>query len=255
MRASCAAGLEPIDPREDHLLDGRRDLHGDLVVETPAAALVMYQRARVGQRSDELLEEERVALGGLEDPPLDLGGQRVVADERVQQLAAGVAGQRLEGQLARPVRQLARRRLLHRQAMVVALRPRREDQKERVVLGVDRQQPQELKRGRVRPVEVLERDDDGAVDRQARRQRAHHLERAVLERLGRELGEAGLDVGLQREAEQRAEVRVDLGGAFGEQLVDVSAERHPHPQLRLVGQTPSHERRRSRNGQYGIDSP
>ena len=63
-------------------------------------SLVVHERPGVDERPDELLEEERVALGGLEDPALHVGGQRAVADERVQQLAAGVARQRLERDLA-----------------------------------------------------------------------------------------------------------------------------------------------------------
>jgi hypothetical protein len=84
-------GPEPVDARHDHLLDGRRDLDGDLVIEPPPLVRA-HERARVGERAHELLEEERVALGRLEDPPFHLGGHRAFTDERVQKLTSGVAG-------------------------------------------------------------------------------------------------------------------------------------------------------------------
>ena len=209
---------------------------GDLVVEPPAALVVVHERARVGERAHELLQEERVALGRLEDPLLDVGRQRAGADERVQELAAGVARQRVERELARAVRQLAAHVLLQPPRAVVALGPRGDDEQQGRRVGVAGQPLQELERRGVGPVQVLDRDRDGAVGGEAREQGAHHLERAVLEGLGRELREAGLDVGLQREPEQRAEVRVDVGRALAEQLVDLPAERDAHPELGLVGQ-------------------
>jgi len=74
-------GLEPVDPGEDHPLDRRRDLDLDLVVEPPSLTLA-HERARVHERPDELLEEERVALGVLEDPSLHVVGQRAGPDQR-----------------------------------------------------------------------------------------------------------------------------------------------------------------------------
>ena len=56
----------------------------DRVVEAPAAVVVAHERAGVDERADELLEEERVALGRLEDPPLHLGRERSAPDQRVR---------------------------------------------------------------------------------------------------------------------------------------------------------------------------
>ena len=97
--------VEPVDPREDHLLHGRRDLDLDVVIEAPTV-LVPDERARIGQRADELLEEERVAVGVLEDPLLHVVGQRALADERAEQVEARVARQRLQRHLGRPMREL-----------------------------------------------------------------------------------------------------------------------------------------------------
>ena len=93
------AGIQPVDARQDDLLDRGRHLERR-VVDEPPALLVVHHRTGIHERPDQLLQEERIALGGFEDPALHVGGQRVVADERVQQLAAGVAGQRLQRRIA-----------------------------------------------------------------------------------------------------------------------------------------------------------
>ncbi len=233
----CRVG-EPVDAGEDHLLHGGWDLHGHLVVEPPAAPVVANEGAGVGERPDDLLQEERVSLGRLQDAALGLGRQRAGSHEGVQQLATGITRQGVEGDLPDPVRQLPRHVLLEPPCAVVALGPSGHQQQERLGVGVGGQPLQELQRGGVRPVQVLDRDGDGSVSRQTGRQRAHDLERAVLQRLGRQLCQTSCDVGLQREAEQCAEVGVEVDGSVAEQLVEPTAERDPHPQLGLVAEHP-----------------
>src|SRR4051794_13977950 len=77
--------VEAVDAREDHLLDRRRDLHLDRVVEAPAL-LAVHERAGVDEGADELLQEERVALRRLDDAALHLLRERSLADERVEEL-------------------------------------------------------------------------------------------------------------------------------------------------------------------------
>ena len=161
-------GLQAVDPGEDDLLDGRRDLDLDRVVEPPPLALA-HERPRVHERPHELLEEERVPLGRLEDPPLHLVRQGPGPDERVEQFAVGVARERLERDLAGPVRELARRALLHAPGRVVAFGSGGQDEQQRGRLGVLQQAFEQLERGRVGPVEVLEDDEDRPVLRQTRR--------------------------------------------------------------------------------------
>jgi hypothetical protein len=88
------AGIQPVDPRDDDFLDGRRDLDLDLVVEPPAVVLV-HERAGIDQRPDDLLEEEGIALGRLEDPPLHLRRELEPADQRAEELPPAAARQRL----------------------------------------------------------------------------------------------------------------------------------------------------------------
>ena len=134
--------------------------------------VVVHERAGVDERADELLEEERIALGGLEDPPLHVGGQRAVADRaraaargRRRRTAPRASSSRVRCGSSRATSSFTRH------ARVVALRPRREDEQERAS-SVSREQPfEELQRRRVGPVQVLERDRDGSVLREAREQR------------------------------------------------------------------------------------
>src|SRR5439155_20215730 len=64
------------------------------------------------------------------------------------------------------------------------------------------------------------------------------LERAVLERLGRELGEPRGGVGLEREAEQRAEVGVEPELAVADERRERAPERDANPQLGIVRARP-----------------
>ena len=141
-----------------------------------------------------------------------------------------------------PVRELAGHLLLHAPRRVVALQPGRQDQQERRGLRVGEQPLEQLQRRRVGPVQVLEHDRHRAVLREPRDQLADDLERPILQRFGRELGETFRGVGLERQPQQRRQVRRDLGRASAEEPLDHPAERDADPQLRLV-----RERRRSRH--------
>ncbi len=136
-------GREPVDPRQDHLLDGRRDLDDDVVVEAPAVVLV-HQRAGVCERAHELLQEEWVPLGRLQDPSFHLMGKGAGADQGMQELAARVAREGLKRDLARAVREIAGGDLLHAPGRVVALGAHREHQEQGRRLGVGEQPLEQL---------------------------------------------------------------------------------------------------------------
>jgi len=132
------------------------------------------------------------------------------------------------------VRDLAGRELVDPPRRVIAFRPLRDDQQHRRVFGERDERLGELHRCRVGPVEVLEQDEDRAVLGETRQERCDDLERPVLERLGGELGQPGLGVGLEGQIEQRAQVRVDLGCPLAEEGLEVTAEGDPHAQLRSI---------------------
>ncbi len=226
---------EAVDAGEDDLLDGRWDLDVDRVVESPDLRLA-DERADVDEGPDDLLEEERVALGRLEDAALHLRGQGGPADEGAQELPSGVARERVERDLAGAVGKLACGRLLDPPGVMVALGAAGQHEEQGRHLRVDEEPLKELERGGVGPVQVLEGDRDGSVLGQAHDQGPEHLERPVLQRLRRKLLESVVRVGLERQAEHRAEVGVDLEDAVAEQPRDAPAKRHAHPELRLVRQ-------------------
>src|SRR5204862_7582635 len=112
-----------------HLLNRRRDLHIDRVLEAPALSVV-DERAAVDEGADELLQEEGVPLRGLDDASLHLRRERSLSDERVEELPAGVAGERLQRELARAMGKLALGVLLDAPGRVVALRPSRQHEQQ-----------------------------------------------------------------------------------------------------------------------------
>jgi hypothetical protein len=68
----------------------------------------------------------------------------------------------------------------------------------------------------------------------ARDQLADDLERPVLHRFGRELGQARGGFSLERQAEHGAEIRVDLEHPLAEEALDLAPQRDAQPQLRFL---------------------
>ena len=210
-----------------------------LVVEPPAASSVAA-RARRRRRASGRAPRGRTGCPrpSLEHALLELGRQRPRADERVR------AARARRRRTAPPARARAcrcgnsrGRMLAQRPRRVVALRPLREHEQDR---GAPRSRPSSRSASCSEVGSAQCRSSSATHDRavlgQPREQLADDLERAVLQRLGRELGEARARLGLEREPEQRAEVRVDLVGARSPN--SCSSRRRSadaHAQLGLVG--------------------
>ena len=229
----AALGGEAVDAREDHLLDRRRHVDRDVVVEAPAGR-GQLQRAGVDERAHELLEEERVALGLREQPPLEVGGQRALADERQQQLALGVAGERLELDRVQPVRQLPRGLLAHRPRGVVGVGALRDDQQDGRVLGHRQQLLGQLQRRLVGPVDVFEHEHDRALRRRASRAGGGRPRRCGTAAPPARARRGARGTRARGQAEQRREVRVVVVGALAGELVERAAQREPRAQLGVV---------------------
>ena len=135
----------------------------------------------------------------------------------------------MEGELAGQVRILAERELAEAPGGVVALVPLGDDERDRRLLGEAKELLAELHRRRVGPVQVLERHHDGPVLGEAAQHGRDDLEGLVLERLRRELGQVRRGLRLEGQAEQGAQVRVDLVSPVREERVDVAAQRDPKP--------------------------
>ena len=219
---------EAVDPREQELFDRRRDLHRDVVVEAVTARLA-DERARLEERADELLEVEGIPLGLAEHAGGDVVGERLGPHERVEQRGLRVARQGLEHEFAGQVRILAQRQLAQAPGCVVALVPLGDHEQDRSLLGEAEELLAQLHRGRVGPMQVLERHHDRPVGGKAAQNGRDDLEGLVLERLRGELGQLRRGVRLERQAEERAQVRVDLVAALREESVDVTPQRDPQP--------------------------
>ena len=141
----------------------------------------------------------------------------------MQQLALGLARERLKRQLthrcgySRPASSFKPPR---GQVPLAALG---HCDQERRALGEPEQPLGELHRSRIRPVQVLERQRERTVCREPADELDHDLERAVLERLRREFGQprSGLDV--EREPEQRAEIRVPRSRLLTVEVLEIPA--------------------------------
>ena len=109
-----------------------------------------------------------------------------------------------------------------------------DDDQDRGGVGEPEQLLGELERGRVGPVQVVDREHDRTLVGQARDQLADDLERSVLHRFGRELGQARGGFSLERQAEHGAEIRVDLEHPLAEEALDLASQRDTQPQLRFL---------------------
>src|SRR5579864_660455 len=118
---------------------------------------------------------------------------------------------------------------------MVALRPEREHEHDGSVLREAQQLLEQQDGGRVCPVQVLDRDHERRLLRQSCEETADDLERPPLQRFRRQLRNACGCVVLERQPEQRPEIRVRLVGVAHEQLLEPPAQADTHAQLRLVG--------------------
>ena len=92
-------GVEPVDAGgEDRLHGDRHTRVLDRAHQAVGAALAL-EVAGLGQLADDLLDEERVALGALVDRLVEPVQRGVLAGQVAQQLAGVLARQRLQGDL------------------------------------------------------------------------------------------------------------------------------------------------------------
>ena len=179
---------KPVDARDDHLLNGRRQIDLGVVVETPLLAGA-DECARVDERADELFEEERVALGAREYAGTQFVRQRVSSDQCVEQISARIPRERVEYHLRHAVRKVARGEIPDSPGRMVPLDAHHEDEQHAGVLRHRQQALDELQRRRIGPVEILEDEQHGSVFGQPSDERRDDFERPVLQRLRRKFGE------------------------------------------------------------------
>ena len=158
-------GLEPVEPRREHRLDrGRQHDLRDVADRLPAGA-VQRDQPLVQEHARRLLDEERVALGGLGDAGGDLR-RDVVAEQVRDQRPGRRLRERVEHDRPR------RRRARQEREVLGQVRARRADDQDRraaLVLEQVLDEPQERRLG---PVQVVEEDQHGPLPRQRLEQAA-----------------------------------------------------------------------------------
>ena len=228
--------LQPVDPGQDDPLDRLR--HGD--------GLGPLRRAP----ADDLLEEERVALGALEEA-LGLGGRHHPGThEALQQLAALLAGERGEGDLGEDLRIGALAEAAQALEWPLAVGPADADDQKRDLAHERQQVLDELGGGLVDPVEVLDHQRHRALPRQTLEEppdaeedlRAHGRAVEVAHPLGELAGHL--------EPEQRREIGEHLGRVVPEEgahlRLELRARLSGSPSSSRIPQRP---RSASRKGQ------
>ena len=141
LQRAPGVAFERVEARGDQCLQGRRDGVG---------------RSVRADRRGQLLEEERVPLGPLEDPRADGVGSRDIREELVDQRAAVLIRERRERDLRRPIRVLRFEPPLQPPGRGSLVGPEREQHERRLVVVDLRGLDQEVHRRVVAPMEVLE---------------------------------------------------------------------------------------------------
>ena len=165
----------------------------ELVGGLPGAIGRSRQEAVVDEHAEQLLDEQRVALGGGADPGLDRGRQSAATGQGRDQPAGGSGAQRLEEHGRRELAVSPAR------ARIEQLRAGRAEEQDGRVPAAFGDVLEQVEQGRLGPVDVLDDDD----------QRAHL--RDLLEEPADRPGDLFLGAGVGRQADR-------TGDAGGEQI-------------------------------------
>ena len=158
---------EPVEARHDDALDGVGHAHLAHPLDHPEAAVLAPEDAEIEERLRHLLDEERHALGLVQEGGLQLRRELV----RAQHQAGHVQG-------------LGRRERLQSERRVEAAAPEGravadpvgEDDHDRRARHRAHERVEILLRAGVDPVQVLEHEDDGPNGRSPQRHRAHGVQ-------------------------------------------------------------------------------
>ena len=185
-----------------------RHFHRRHEPDEPVVAGRAVKRAGLDQRADALLEKERVAGRALAQHRGERNQRGIAAEQRLQEGAGGVGGQRVEPQLR--VIRLAAPGMTILRAIIHEQRERRRRH------AVDQRVEQCLRLG-VGPLQVLDHDDERPLARRLEQQLPERVERALaplrgLERRPRRIVDGQLEKGENRRR-RCAEGRVEPGEA------------------------------------------
>ena len=176
--ADYRAGVEPIDACRDDAVDGVGQ--SDLVTpagDAPAAVgRVPFEHAVRDQRANDLLEEERISLGSLDDKVLETRRPVVAGDQTVEKRRGRRFGKLREQDLriARVADRAGDR--LDREGVAVAFRPGDQHEQQRHGRRQRHDVLEQIQRRLVCPMEVLEHQHQRPFARQPLDQQADAAE-------------------------------------------------------------------------------
>ena len=152
---------QQVDPRRQHALDGVGQRHLlDALRRAPAAGLV-HDQALVDQPAQDLLQEERIALGPLQDPVVGVVREAVDVQEQAHQLVGVAGAERLERDARGAAAPAAPARPAGGQ-----LRPGRAQEQGRRLDPVG-ELLEQVEHRRIGPVDVIHDDDQRPAPRRA----------------------------------------------------------------------------------------
>ena len=136
-------------------------------------AVPLLEDALVDEHAKQLLREERVALGRAHDALQHGGVERAAAEQRLDHRLARLGVERVEHD---PRRARARSPV---GARLEELGPSRADDQDRRLVDRLQEVVDELEERRLRPVDVLDDEDDGPVGREVLEEPAHRPEQLL----------------------------------------------------------------------------
>ena len=93
-------GIEPIDARGDDRLHGRRNANRVETAHQAIGAARARKSAGFGERAHAFLEEQRIALGALDQQRLERRHARVAAEQPFEKVVCAFRGQWIDSKLA-----------------------------------------------------------------------------------------------------------------------------------------------------------
>src|SRR5215211_3365103 len=178
------AGIEPVETRGQERVDRRRDPQGaEVRSERPPTFLLAAQVPLLEQHAEQLLDEERIALGRSHDQRRDVVRNVGRLEQVRHELARLVLAERLQ-----PKHRGIDRAAEPGRPLLEQLRSRQAKQHDRYVANPADEVLEQVEQRRLGPVDVLEDEYERVALRRRLEQLAHRPERLLVPRV--EAGEA-----------------------------------------------------------------
>jgi hypothetical protein len=155
LKRGLLGGSEQIDPGRENRLNRVRHSEFARQLVQPPAALVSYEQTTINQHAEQLLDEEGIALGPLDNKLAEFRGQSA-SQQLVEHPDAVIRGERLQ------LEQLTADACTPTRSAFKKLRPRRRDQEQRPFRRAEHVLEQ-LEQLNLRPMNVLQKHNRGLL--------------------------------------------------------------------------------------------